>query len=53
MRYYIVKDGDQIVGFYTGTEKPVGKLVVELDKTTYLKTLLDYIKEKRNVYTPA
>ena len=48
MKYYIVKDGDQIVGFYTGTEKPVGKVVIELDKTTYLKTLLDYIKEKRH-----
>jgi hypothetical protein len=47
MKYYIVKDGDQIVGFYTGTEKPVGKVVIELDRSIYLKTLLDYIKDKR------
>ena len=39
--YYIVKDGDEIVGFYTG-DKPVGKEVVELDKETYLKYLALY-----------
>jgi len=48
MSYYIVKDGERIVGFYTGAEKPTGKVVIELDKTTYLKTLLDYLKEKRH-----
>jgi len=42
--YYIVKDGEMIVGFYIGAEKPVGKVVIELDKATYLKELLAYSK---------
>ena len=49
MSYYIVKDGERIVGFYTGAEKPVGKVVIELDKATYLKELLAYSKGELHV----
>ena len=48
MSYYIVKDGNDIVGFYTG-EKLVGKVVIELDKATYLKELLAYSKGELHV----
>lgn len=44
MSYYIVRESNgDIVGFYTG-EEPVGVIVEEVDRETYLRELLAYNK---------